>query len=467
MQRWKTSAYFVNCKKGTLICMMNATGSYKNILSLALPITFGAIAQNIILATDALFMAGVDEVALDAVGIAGLFYSTLFTLGFGFSIGVQILIARRHGEKKNEAIGDIFNTSFQFLVLTGLILWIFMEWAGPFLIEKMIKSGPVCDSAIIYLNERDWGILFLMANLSFRALYLGLSNSKVVTWATIVTALANVILNYVLIFGHIGFSKMGIAGAGLASSLSEIIGFIFFIVRSGKIKNQFGLQIFKRWKLRAEEIVSINKIAAPMMMQNFVSHSGWFIFFIIIEQLGVRALAVSVLIRIIYMFQMAPFWGLSAATNTLVSFSIGENQQDSVLSILRRISGIAIFTSLLISIPNFFFPDWVISLALNGNNQGGLIQDSIPVLRVISIALILFSVSMVYFSGVTGSGNTKFGLLLECFVIVCYVILAAFLGSLNNIDVAIVWLVEPFYFFLIGLISYLYMAKGRFKNKKI
>jgi Na+-driven multidrug efflux pump len=68
--------------------------SYSQILKLAFPIIIGGIAQNIIMATDAFFMAMVDEVSLDAVGLAGLFFSTVYILGLGFSIGVQILIAR-------------------------------------------------------------------------------------------------------------------------------------------------------------------------------------------------------------------------------------------------------------------------------------------------------------------------------------------------------------------------------------
>jgi Na+-driven multidrug efflux pump len=76
----------------------------------------------------------------------------------------------------------------------------------------------------------------------------------------------------------------------------------------------------------------------------------WFLFFIIIEQSGELALAISVIIRVIYMFIMTPFWGLGAATNTLVSFSLGEKKQEQINSLLKRM----IVLSLLLTIPFIF-----------------------------------------------------------------------------------------------------------------
>ena len=103
----------------------------KTILKLAFPIVLGGIAQNVILATDVFFMAQVDEILLDAVGLAGLFYATIYVLGLGFSTGVQILIARRHGEKNQAAVGSIFDNSLIFLLFFSLLLWALMLWGGP------------------------------------------------------------------------------------------------------------------------------------------------------------------------------------------------------------------------------------------------------------------------------------------------------------------------------------------------
>jgi len=440
--------------------------SYSQILKLAFPIIIGGIAQNIIMATDAFFMAMVDEVSLDAVGLAGLFFSTVYILGLGFSIGVQILIARRHGEKDYASIGAIFDNSLIFLGTLSLFLWAGMEWIGPMILKSLIHSDAVYQSAILYLDDRSWGITFALVNLAFRSFFIGISSSAIISWSTFATAAANIVLNYGLIFGNFGMPAMGISGAAIASSLAEIVGTIAFLayVFAGKFHQSF--QLFAQWKWKKDVMAHITKIASPVMFQYFISHAGWFLFFIIVEQAGERALAISVIIRIIYMFQMVPFWGFSSATNTLVSHTIGEGNLEQVMPLLKRITMLSLIGSLIFIIPNLLFPEWVLSLAIQDNSTA-LIQQSIPTLYVISGALLFFGLAMTWFSGVTGSGNTRTALLIETCTIAVYLIVAWFLGIYMKGEVHEIWYTEPFYFAVMGIVSFWYMSNGKWKNKKI
>lgn len=446
--------------------MAHESTSTRRILQLALPIIIGGIAQNVILATDVFFMAGVSEVSLDAVGLAGLFYSTIYVLGLGFSTGVQILIARRHGEKQHQAIGGVFDNSLLFLLLSSVFLWLGMEVMGPPILKSLMQSEAVYDEAVRYLDNRAWGIVFAMANLGYRALFIGISRSAIITWSTILVALCNVVLNYALIFGHWGLPAMGIEGAAIASSLAEIAGTLMFTIYtlSGSFRAHFG--VFERWKWDGIIMRQIVKIASPVMFQYFISHAGWFLFFIVIEQNGERALAISVLIRMIYMFQMVPFWGFSAATNTLVSFVIGEGRSNEVMGLLRRITKLSLLFTLPMVLVNIFIPEWVLHLAVDPARTG-LVQDSIPTLHVITVALVFFALAMTWFSGVSGSGNTRTALGIETGTILVYLGVCWFLGMVWHAPVHIIWITEPLYFLLMGLISYVYMRSGRWKHLQI
>ena len=443
------------------------TSSYGHIMRLAMPIIVGGIASNVILATDAFFMARVDEVSLAAVGLAGLFYTTIYILGLGFSTGVQILIARRHGEKKYHAIGAIFDNSLIFLLGMALILWLGMEFLGPPLLKSLVKSPEVYRSAVVYLDNRAWGITFALANLAYRAFFIGVSSTGVIIWSTFAMAISNVILNYGLIFGNFGLPEMGIAGAAVASSLAEIIGLVWFATHAylGKYHQTFDL--FRSWKWQPDVMKTISSIASPVMFQNFVSHAGWFLFFIIIEQSGERALAVSVIIRIIYMFQMVPFWGLSSASNTLVSFTIGEGRYQDVLPLLKRITWLSLALVSPFLLLNLFVPELILGLAVENKNATGLISDSIPTLYVITLALSFFGPAMTWYSGVTGSGNTRTSLLIETITIASYLLLAWFLGIFIKADVHVIWFTEPYYFLVLWFVSWIYMRQGTWKNKKV
>ena len=440
--------------------------SVSSILKLALPIILGGIAQNVILATDVFFMARVDEISLDAVGLAGLFFSTVYILGLGFSTGVQILIARRHGEKAHHAIGNIFDNSLLFLFCTSLVLWAGMEFLGPAVLKPLISSEAVYTRAIEYLDHRSWGIVFALINLAFRAFYIGISKPVIITVSTVGMALVNIFLNDALIFGHYGFPELGIQGAAIASSLAEISATLMFVAYTFAGKYHLSFKLFESWKWDLPVMKQVVNIAAPVMFQYFVSHAGWFLFFIVIEQSGERALAISVVIRMIYMFQMVPFWGFMSATNTMVSFAIGEGRSAEVMPILKKITGMSVVAALPFLALNFLIPEWVIGLAVE-DKTGGIIADSVPTLYVITVALFFFAIAMTWFSGVSGSGNTRTALWIETTTIAMYLLVAWFLGIFLKEAVHIIWITEPLYFMLLGLISYLYMRSGKWKGRMI
>jgi putative MATE family efflux protein len=445
---------------------MQTNIGYRRIIQLALPIILGGIGQTIIWATDAFFMARVDEVSLAAVGLAGLFFSSVYVFGLGFSVGVQILIARRDGEKNHAAIGTIFDTSLIILFLMSLLLWLGLEVAGPALLRSLISSEAVYEASVSFLGSRSWGITFALISLSFRALFIGVSQSAVIIWSTLAMAITNVILNYVLIFGKFGFDEMGIRGAGIASSLSEIVAIIWFLVYA-IIKKAPSVYGMFRWKgINRLEISKVFSISAPVMFQYVVSHAGWFLFFIIIEQNSERALAISVIIRMIYMFQMVPFWGLTSAANTLVSYVIGEGRSDEVFPLLRRIAWLAVLSAIPFIVVNVVFPGFVLGLAVE-DKTSTLLTEAIPTLYVMSLALLLFAVATTVFSGVTGSGNTRTALAIETLTILFYLAIAWILGIYFKLDVALVWLTEPVYFVLLGLLAAAYLRYGKWQNRKI
>lgn len=292
--------------------MSNSTEaiSYKRIFKIALPIIIGGLAQNVIMATDVIFMAGVSQVSLDAVGLAGLLYSTFFVFGFGFSIGVQVLIARRDGEKDYLSIGRIFDSSLIIMFIFSVLMYLIMMFYGPVLLKSLVSSEAVYKDTVLYLQNRAWGIFFSVGILAFRSFYLGISNTNIISYSTGFMAVLNVVLNYCLIFGHWGFPAWGIAGAAVASCISEVAAYLFTVVYTfGKdFKKKYG--IFKSYIIEISDLRIISRISSPIMFQYFFSHGCWFLFFIIIEQSGELALAISVIIRVIYMFIMTPFWGL-------------------------------------------------------------------------------------------------------------------------------------------------------------
>ncbi|MBR5849256.1 MAG: MATE family efflux transporter, partial [Bacteroidaceae bacterium] len=155
---------------------MKASVSNKEIWSIALPIMLGNMAQTIINFTDTAFLGHLGVIALGASMLAGLFYYVFTTIAAGFSIGIQIIVARRFGEKKHEKIGIIFEHGSLFVMLLGTVLFSVLYFFSDKLLLWLIDSPNIYDASLDYIKYRQFGIIFVCFNFLYRALYVGISN---------------------------------------------------------------------------------------------------------------------------------------------------------------------------------------------------------------------------------------------------------------------------------------------------
>jgi Na+-driven multidrug efflux pump len=161
---------------------------------------------------------------------------------------------------------------------------------------------------------------------------------------------------------------------------------------------------------------------------------------------------------------LIPIWGFSSAANTLVSYSIGRNNPGEVLPIIYKVLKLTILGVFALVIINIIFPELIL---LVYTNDKVLIANSLTSLYVVCVASLFIAVGFVFFSGVTGTGNTKVSLFIETFVIFIYVIATYIIVNLDNAKIEWVWFVEIIYGFVIALMSYLYLTYGKWQNKRI
>jgi putative MATE family efflux protein len=415
-------------------------------------------------AIDTAFLGRVGEVALGAGALGGLFYLAVVMLGIGFGTGTQILIGRRNGEKDFGQIGKLTDHAIYFLLCLAVILFFVIFFLAPDILKYFIRSNEVYSGTLLFLRYRSWGIFFAFTNIIFNSFYVGTVKTRILTLSTAITAATNAILDYFLIFGNGGFPEMGIAGAALASSIAELVTTLFFIIRTYYFEDVRKFNLFRFSRFDPAIMGRILNLSVPIMLQNFLSFSGWFIFFMIIEHLGEHALAVSNICRSIYMLLMIPIWGLSSACNTLVSNLMGEGRIDAVIPLIKKIVIISFISTVVIVSCNIIAPRYILSIY---TENASLIADSIKVLYVISLALIFFSIAVVMFMGVSGTGNTKVTFAFEIFAIAVYQFSAYLLAIVFEMPVQYVWLVECQYFLLIGLFCYFYLRSGKWKLIKI
>lgn len=315
---------------------MQTKYTYKEIWLIAYPILISLLMEQMIGMTDTAFLGRVGEIELGASAIAGIFYIVMFMVAFGFSIGAQILIARRNGEQQYKEIGNLFYQGVYFQLGMAAVMFALCYSFAPVILKRLVSSHHIYDAAMSYLNWRVFGFFFSFTAVMFRAFFLGTTQTKTLTLNSIVMVLSNVVFNYILIFGKFGVPQLGIAGAAIGSSLAELVSLIFFILytRHRIDIRKYGLDKIPgiRWNILKRML----NVSFWTMVQNFLSLSTWFLLFLYVEHLGERSLAVTNIIRnvsgIMFMVMMA----FASTCGSLVSNLIGAGHTDCVPGTIRQ-----------------------------------------------------------------------------------------------------------------------------------
>lgn len=440
---------------------MSLDQKYTSLLRVSMPLMVSGFIQSIVLLTDSAFLSRYSTIAFDAVGNAGLLFITCFMILVGFGDGTQIILARRIGEKKVGQLPHVFTTALviQFIIAAALFTVLF--FVAPNWLLSISQQQDIARLQGDFLSVRSYaffpGCIFLI----IQSYFLAKGKTWPVLFSAILTALSNVVLDYSLIFGNFGLPEMGVKGASLASTCSDLIGMLsmgilFILDREFRL---FKIQFFS-----FKSAKNILKISIPLMLQGSIALGTWTLFFMMLEQRGVFELTVSQNIRSIYFLAFVPIWGFAGTTKTYVSQYLGSGKAELIPQLQRRIQ---LLTSLFLFITfhgAVLYPELLVSWI---NPEEVYIEKSASILRLISLSIILYGLISVYYQTIQGSGNTFYSMCIELSTVFIYVTACHLFINLFSFDIYWIWTVEYIYFGVIGIMSILYLRNSNWKLKSI
>jgi multidrug resistance protein, MATE family len=435
---------------------------YKQILGLAMPISFALVVPQINFITNNVFLGGLGEKALASAAITGVYYLIFAVIGSGLNNGLQSLIARKAGENQPKEIGKLFYHGVWAALGVSFIGILISYTLAPMILRATIHNQVIAEEVISFIFIRIWGLPFLYLYVMRNALLVGTNQTKFLVWGTLSEAIANIFFDYAFIYGHFGFPKMGFNGAAYASIIAEATGLlvIFAVIHAKGINKAFGL--FESWKLELSSVKLILFKSTPLILQFALSIVTWEYFYILIEHHGARDLAVSNTMRNVFGLAGIFSWAFAATTNTMVSNVIGQGKQEEVMPLVKRIAKVsASFSITLIVILNIF-PGALLSMFGQGED---FIAYATPVLRVVSSALFLQSFSVVWLNAVTGSGNTVVNLIIEIVTLFAYILYVYLVLEVWNMSITWGWVSEWVYWICMFSMAFWYMRSGRWKHK--
>jgi putative MATE family efflux protein len=339
-----------------------------------------------------------------------------------------------------------------------------MKWGGEFFFSLFVRDRDILRACIDYLNYRSYGVFFSYLGVVVLSLYTGISRTTVIIYNALVMGLANVVLNYCLVFGNWGFPEMGIGGSALASTLSEILAFLVFVFYIFNDKKLAPYKIFEVKPIDVNLIKAQIKLSIPMILQTFASLGSWFLFFALIEQIGRNELAISNIMRTVYMLFMIPAWGFSSGINTIVSNLIGKRAYRDVIQAINKTALLCFSITMFLGFLLYLFPSIILRI---GTNDEYLIEQSKRLIWVLVSILAFYSVSIIYFNGMVGTGATKVALYIQVFCVFLYIAYVYYVVGIQKASLEWSWMAENVYMISSLIISVLYMRSHSWIKLKI
>jgi len=252
-----------------MINLNQYTKEFKTNLKLSGPVIMGLLGHTFVAFADNIMVGQLGTAELAAVSLGNSFVFIAMSLGIGFSTAITPLVAESDGANDVKAGRSALKHGLVLCTILGFALFGMMLLMKP-LMHHMNQPQEVVELALPYLDVVAFSLIPLVIFQAFKQFSEGLSQTKYPMYATIVSNVVNITLNYLLIFGSFGFPKMGIVGAGIGTLISRIVMVVMIWYQlSSRKKFHDYVTHFNFRLLELAKLKHILKLGFPSALQFF------------------------------------------------------------------------------------------------------------------------------------------------------------------------------------------------------
>lgn len=437
----------------------------KEIFNLALPAMAENVLQVFLGMIDTIFIAKLGTEAVAGVGATNLLMNIYIALFTALGVGTTALVSRNIGAKNKRDAEVAAEQSVILAIGFGLVVGLITLFTAQKLLGVLGAEPKVVSYALPYFLAVAVPSIFLALMLVLSSALRGAGDTKTPMVVTFLINIINVILDYLLIFGPFGFPKLGILGAGLATSISRFIGvmllFFFLIKKTGPLDT-----IFRRGlHIHSKMIKKVIQIGAPATLERLVMRFGQVVYSAMIIKIGTQAYAAHSIAGSIEMLSYMPAYGFAIAASTLVGQYLGaENPERSEkMGMLSNVLG----TIFMVGMGLIFFI-FARPLGLLYTQDEVVLNQVIIVLRIIALVQPALCITVVITGALQGAGETKFPMYSTLIGIWGIRVLGVyFLGIVLGMGLVGVWIAVSIDLILRGILLMWSFKRGKWKDIKL
>lgn len=444
-------------------------GGVRELLILAIPMIISTACDGVMTFTDRLFLARVGSAQMNA-SLGGSVALQVLMFFFAGLVGYSTaLVAQFFGSgDKQKATKAAFQA-----ILISLAAWPVILLLAPFAGDIFVMMGipaQQLDYQVAYLNVLAFGSLFLLMRHTLGCYFTGIGRTKVVMMATLAAMLINVLLDYILIFGKLGFEPMGVRGAAIATVAGAFSAtLILLFVYLGK-SNRLEFSVMRSFRFDSKVMLKLIHYGYPAGLELFLNFMAFSAMIMLFHARGDVAATATTIMFNWDMVSFIPLLGIEIAVTSLVGRYMGAGrpwvaQRAAYSAIKTGIFYSAVILILFVSVPEFlvrvFRPSQIDSVFEQA------VPMAVTMIRIAALYVLVEAVMVALVGALRGAGDTHYTMVVSVlahwlFVPVLYLSLNVF-----GFSVEVSWVILVLFFLLFSTILMFRFRSGKWKNIKV
>lgn len=410
----------------------------KLLLSMAVPMMISMLVQALYNIVDSIFVSRICEDALTAVSMAFPWQNIVIAIAVGFGVGINALLSRALGQKNAERVNQVAINGLLLALLSYLLVLV----AGLLGIRAYMRTQTDIESivnyGITYLNICILCSFGVFVEITFER-FLQATGRTIYSMVTQLTgAITNIILDPILIFGLLGFPKLGIAGAAWATVIGQCVGAVVAVTLNHFNNPEVHLRL-RHIRPNGRLMGEITAISIPSIIMSCISSLTCFVMNMILIAYSSTAVAVFGVYFKLQSFVFMPVFGLNNGMVPIIAYNYGAQKPERIHKTIRL--GMA-YAVAIMAVGLLVFQLIPKQLLLMFDASDAMLGIGAPALRIMSLAFVFAGVGIASSSACQAFGYSVYSMLISIARQIVVLIPAAYLLSLTGV-LRSIWFAFP------------------------
>lgn len=412
----------------------------KNVLNMAWPAIIESFFVAFVGLVDSYMVSSLGSNAVAAVGLTTQPKFLGLSLFFALNVSVSALVARRRGEKRQDLANRILITAFCFVIIAAVILGTTFVLLADDIIRLCGSTPETHDLAVAYYRIIMGGMIFNCIQMCVNSAQRGAGNTKITMRTNVTSNIVNVIMNYILINGKLGFPALGIQGAAIATVLGTVVASIMSVLSITKANGFISIPYIIKNKIRPalSSFINIIKIGYSVFFEQLLMRVGFMATALMAANQGNNAMAAHQVAMNIMGLSFSFGDGLQSTAVALIGRSLGEENPDLAKEYGRTCRSIGAVIAVILTFVYYFGAEPLCSLFFE---ERTIVEIGVSIFHVI-IFVVIFQISQVIYMGcLRGAGDTAYTAMASTIsVTLIRTIVSYFCGYILNWGIVGIWL---------------------------